>query len=202
MKTINLSKTDTEARNLERLSQVQSMPTLLPAPLSAASSTGLIYCKLYHRFLAHKILYRKRSNKRRSTPLNIRERKDVGVWNAWNDDEGWGWETVSEKEKRELSELGAQVSHMSLTWDQQQFIETHPLGKYACYRPSYLRWSWTMSNEKMGKEDESEPSPDEESLTTGPTETQGLQTIDLTSTSVYFDEVWDPSMPSTSKAQT
>ena len=118
MKTIRISKTDTEVRNRERTLQGEDFPIAFPTSVSAPPTKGSIYCMLYHRFLAHRILYRKRTNKNRSTPFNIGVRKGIGAWNSWNENAGWGWETESEKEKRELTQLGARESHASLSWDQ------------------------------------------------------------------------------------
>jgi hypothetical protein len=63
---------------------------------------------------------------------------------ADNTDDGWGGETCVEKVQRSLKAMGIEMAHTPVTWKEQQFIESDQLGRYGCFRPSFLRWSWTV----------------------------------------------------------
>jgi len=62
-------------------------------------------------------------------------------------DDKWISEICVEKAHRILKPLGIEMSHTPLTWKEHQFIWNNPLGRYGCFRPSYLRWSWTAVEE-------------------------------------------------------
>lgn len=101
---------------------------------------GSIYQKLQHRLIARRIINRKPTLFNRHTTINLRgsekfEEEETG--------EVWITASSSEKVQRNLRALSIEMSHTALTWKERIFIETNPLGRYGCFQPSYLRWSWT-----------------------------------------------------------
>jgi hypothetical protein len=112
-----------------------------PQSVARSLTTCSIYRKLYQRFLARRILYHRPTILNRRTSVNLREANDS---TAEKDDDVWELGTCAERAHRTLQLLGIEMSHTPITWSQHQFIETNRWGKYRCYRPSFLRWSWTM----------------------------------------------------------
>lgn len=112
-----------------------SPSTTVPSTISA------IYRKLYHRFLARKILRRRPTIHNRRTFIKLVEDEII---EASNTDHEWVAETCVEKVQRTLKAKGIEMAHTPLTWKEQQFIESNKLGRYGCFRPSLLRWSWTV----------------------------------------------------------
>jgi hypothetical protein len=118
----------------------QSKTTPAAVPLSRTTSS--IYRKLYQGYLARRILRHKPTILNRRTRLNL----------CKSDDEDAGdEESGAEKAQRTLRLLGIEMSHTPISWKQRQFIETNPLGKSRCYRPSFLRWSWTIVEKRESK---------------------------------------------------
>ncbi len=133
-------------RQLERSrSELQGPPNApgCNSSLSTATPTTIsaIYRKLYHHFLVRKILRRSPTVHNRRTFIRVVEDKIIDVDNT---DDEWGGETCVEKVQRTLKAVGIEMAHTSLTWKEQQFIESDQLGRYGCFRPSFLRWSWTV----------------------------------------------------------
>jgi hypothetical protein len=113
-------------------------------PSAPCLTVGSIYHKLYHRFLARRIIKQTQTihNRRTFITLNV----DETIEDDSTDDK-WISETCVEKAHRILKPLGIEMSHTPLTWKEHQFIWNNPLGRYGCFRPSYLRWSWTAVEE-------------------------------------------------------
>jgi hypothetical protein len=113
------------------------------SPSSALSPTiGSLYRNLYEGFLARKILKRTPTMHNRRTIINVREGE---LMEDEETSEGWISETRVEKAQRNLQALGIEVSHKPLTWKEHIFMENNALGRYGCFRPSDLRWSWTVA---------------------------------------------------------
>jgi hypothetical protein len=118
-----------------------SLGKSLSSTVDTSVTTSSIYRKLYQRFLARKILRHKPTILNRRTSLS---RRQTSVNDNETENEVWESETCGEKAQRTLRFLGIEMSHTPITWSQRQFIEANPLGKHRCYRPSFLRWSWTI----------------------------------------------------------
>jgi hypothetical protein len=134
-------KCETENGDLGTGSQNKSTPTIV-AP---SRTTASIYRKLFYAFLARRILNHKPTIFNRRTRLKLCKSENE---DAENEDGFWQSESGAEKAQRTLQLLGIEMAHTAISWNQRQFIETNLLGKYRCYRPSFLRWSWTMIEER------------------------------------------------------
>ena len=122
----------------------QNAPGCNSSPSTTTTSTiSAIYRKLYHRFLARRILRRSPTINNRRTFIKYKLVEDK-VIEADNTDNKWGGETRVEKIQRSLKAMGIEMAHTPVTWREQQFIESDKLGRYGCFRPSFLRWSWTV----------------------------------------------------------
>jgi len=126
-------------------SELQSSPNAPGCNSSPSTTTpstiSAIYRKLYHRFLARKILRRRSTIHNRRTFIKLVE---DDIIEASNTDHEWVAEPCVEKVQRTLKAKGIEMAHTPLTWKEQQFIESNKLGRYGCFRPSFLRWSWTV----------------------------------------------------------
>lgn len=120
------------------------------------STIGAIYQKLYYRFLARKMLRRTPTIHNRRTFVKLTENETIDADNIADE---WVSETCIEKAQRTLQAVGIKMSHTPLTWKERQFIESGTWGRYGCFRPSYLRWSWTVT---VVEECESEECPNAE----------------------------------------
>jgi hypothetical protein len=135
---------------LQETFQVESSPSA-----TTPSTIGAIYQKLYYRFLARKMLRRTPTIHNRRTFINLSEGETIEA--SGTDDECVS-ENCIEKAQRTLQAIGIEMSHTPLTWKERQFIEKDELGRYGCFRPSHLRWSWTITVVKC----DSEERPNEE----------------------------------------
>ena len=140
-----------EQRKLE-ISRIQgyALSTLSQDKMSSSTpclSVGSIYRKLYHRFLACRILKRTQTIHNRRTFIPSYESVTIEEDNTDNE---WISESRVEKVQRSLEASGIKISHAARKWNDDQH-------RYGCFQPSLLRWSWTTFEDV-----ESEDYPNEE----------------------------------------
>jgi len=103
------------------------------SPSTPCLSISSIYRKLYHGFLARRILKRTPTIFNRRTVITIRE---CSIIEEHYPDDEWISETRVERLQRNLRVSGIEMTHTVRKWNDNQ-------RQHVCFQPSLLRWSWT-----------------------------------------------------------
>jgi hypothetical protein len=112
-------------------SSVPKEPPSHPPSTTAAST----YHRSGHRYLARRQIRKK---------VNVLDNRRTFLKRKWKtDDCGWG----QPSELEIVRDAGIEVSHTPMTWAEQNLIDYKTTPWYRCYRPSMLRWSWSMAEE-------------------------------------------------------
>ncbi len=125
-------------RELEdRRHQGCALATLSPGKMSTSApclTMGSIYRKLCFRFLARRIIMCSPTMHNRRTFITLSKDDTIEDDNTVGE---WISETCAERYRRVLQRLGIDMEHKPRKWAESQ-------DRYGCFRPSYLRWSWTV----------------------------------------------------------
>ncbi|KAE9373363.1 hypothetical protein N431DRAFT_465659 [Stipitochalara longipes BDJ] len=105
------------------------------SPSTPCLTVGSIYRKLYHRFLARRILKRTQTIHNRRTFITLYENE---IFEENNANGEWISESCLEKTQRNLEALGIKISHTLKKWNDNQH-------RYGCFQPSLLRWTWRVA---------------------------------------------------------